>query len=58
MYAHQAAARHKQKGTPTDRDQRNHDSGYSPECEFAPHAAAINDSISIERHGFAPLVHA
>ncbi len=55
---HQAAARNKKKRAATDRDQRHHDSSYSPECELAPHAAAINDGIGIERHGFAPFVHA
>jgi hypothetical protein len=47
----QPAAGHKCCGKTDQRDERDQQGADTPEGEFAPHTAAIDDSIGIERHG-------
>ncbi len=47
---HQPAAGHKRDGQADQRDERDQQRADAPEGELAPHAAAIDDGIGIERH--------
>ena len=51
----QPAAGHQRDACANQRDEHDQQRADAPEGELAPHAAAIDDGIGIERHGSALL---
>ena len=53
---HKSAPRNEHQCCANDRKHGDHQRTDTPKRKLAPHTAAIDDDIGIERHGFAPSI--